>query len=100
MLTQSISIANFLNPEGECVEIPTDDNLVADIVAEIRGQNINGSEDLESKDVSPPLKRIKELKEAYVLVKVDLETHYSEQRSAIRVVASALANLRKRKFRA
>ena len=48
--------------------------------------------ELETGDVSPPLRTLKERKEAHALVKVDLETH-SEQRSAIRVVTSALADL-------
>ena len=62
-----MSIANFLYPGGgdEYVEIPTDDNLVADIVAEITGQNNNESEDLEFGDVRPLLRTLKERKEAY-----------------------------------
>ena len=55
-----MSIANLLNHEGEdaCVEIPTDDNLIAEIVAKITGQENIEIEELDAAATKPTTKDV------------------------------------------
>ena len=74
-----MSIKNFLNPEGknECVEVPTDDSMVAKIVESLSKMTVCEPE--PEKDTESPCFSMKKLKECLATTKIYYETTFPKR---------------------
>ena len=94
-----MSIKNFLNPEGEdeCVEVPTDDSMVAEIVESLSGMTVCEPE--PEKDTETPCFSVKKLKECLATTKIHYETTFPENESFIRDLRNVLNAIRNEEVR-
>ena len=94
-----MSIKNFLNPEGEyeCVEVPTDDSMVAEIVESLSGMTVCEPE--PEKDTETPCFSMKKLKECLPTTKIHYETTFPEKESFIRDLRNVLDAIRNEEVR-
>ena len=90
----TMSVKNFLNLEGEdeCVEVPTDDSIVAEIVKSLSGMTVCEPE--PEKDTATLCFNMKKLKESFATTKIHDETTFPEKESFIRDLRNVLDAIR------